>query len=156
MTVRRAGSRTWTRVLRGEIPPARALKLSADLREELLWEASIRLEADELDDAEFLFQLCATLWRDKPDGSLGVGVCRMKKDQIADAVMSFRESQKVDQHNPFTLSNLAECFLLQGDRVAAQDSLDRIDESADPRKNHLTDRLAHLRKLVSAGEPPIA
>jgi Flp pilus assembly protein TadD len=156
MTVRRVGSRNWTRVLRGQIPLARALKLSADLREELLWEASKRLEAGELDDAEFLFQLCATFWRDRPDGSLGVGVCRLRKDQIADAIKFFRDSRKVDESNPFTLANLAECFLLQGDREAARNSLNRIDDSADPRKDQLTDRLAHLRKLASTGEPPVA
>jgi hypothetical protein len=155
MTVRRVGSRKWNRVLRGEVPLARVLKVADEVREELLWEASKRLEAGELNSAEYLFHLCIILWRVRPDGHLGVGVCRMKKDQIADAIEYFLDSEEKDQSNPFILSNLAECSLLQGNTSAARDYLDRIDGLSDPRKDRMTDRLARLRLLVSTSEPPI-
>jgi tetratricopeptide (TPR) repeat protein len=112
--------RAW---LSGRWPSAKLLSLRNPDRDDLLWQARLRLDAGAIDEASRLYDLARSLWPTSLPAILGSGACRQLSGRLDDAIALFGEALLLDPNNPYAFAGRAECRLLAGRPDEARDDL---------------------------------
>lgn len=149
MSRQRVAAGNVERWLRGELALGALLGLSRDDRDELAWQAEMRLERGQVEDAERLFGLLEKLApAGDLRGALGRGVCLQRRGALGEAERAYDEVLVLCPDDAFALTNRAEVRLLTGRAALARADLlaakRRLEGKSDRQSTALRERIDRL------------
>jgi Flp pilus assembly protein TadD len=157
---RRFSARRVRRWLAGAMPLGDLLRLKDRDREHLSRQAYRRLEAEEFEAAERLFDLLSRLWPElEATARLGLGVCAQRRGNLADAELAYDQVIALEPDNVYALANRAEVRLLTNRRAEAQADLGGARAALGRQKfpEALRQRVSKLHEIaIDGGLEPAA
>ncbi len=148
------------RWLAGSLDKAALMGLGDQDRDELMFEARRRFDAGAIDQAKRLYRLANALFPDEAAPWIGLGACAQVTGDIPLAKGMYQFALDRRRGEPLAIANLAECALLNGDRLAARDTLalltDEVRQTLPPELAARMQQLKRLAEEVEAAESSAA